>query len=640
MTRFQDLSIRHKLRAVILVISGLALLGACSAFLVHQWYSSKEDLAARMRVLAEIVGEQSTAAVEFAQEPQAAAILRTLKAERQVVAAALYARDGRLFASYGRDAGSAARVPARAGPDGHRFADGGFQVLQPLVSERERIGTFYLHSDMSAARSRLGVNLAVVALILLAAAAAVLYLSARLGGLITGPLLGLAEVAQAVSTRRDYTLRAERRGADELGRLVDGFNDMLSQIQQRDSALAQARDELEKRVQERTRELEEEVAERKSAESRLRENDLRLTEAQEIARLGSWEWTLATQKVAWSDEVYRICGLLPHKFGGGYEDFLALAHPDDRAALREALVAACAAREPLALDYRIIHPDGAVRFLHAQAKPVLDDAGRVVRLLGTLQDVSERRRAEQAIQDLNRELQARMTDLAMVNKELEGFSYSVSHDLRAPLRAIDGFSRMLIEDCGPKLDAEGRRYLDVVVENARKMGQLIDDLLAFSRMGRKSLQAAALDMGAMARQVVEELRAQHPERALEVSIGELPPGRGDPAMFRQVFVNLLSNAVKYSRGRNPGRIEIGARRDPASTVYFVRDNGVGFPMEYAHKLFEVFQRLHSAEEFEGTGVGLSLVHRIVTRHGGRVWAESALGEGATFYFSLPAASTT
>jgi len=225
--------------------------------------------------------------------------------------------------------------------------------------------------------------------------------------------------------------------------------------------------------------------------------------------------------------------------------------------------------------------------------------------------------------------------LAAVNHELEAFSYSVSHDLRAPLRAIDGFARILGEDHGPALAPEAQRLLGVIRENAVRMGRLIDDLLQFSRLGRKELEVTALDLDALARSVVDELRREGGARDIDVAIGPLPPARGDRALIRQAFVHLIGNALKFTRGRPDARVEIGSRHQQDEVAYYIRDNGVGFDMRYADKLFGVFQRLHAVEEFEGTGVGLALVQRIVHRHGGRVWAEGRVNDGATFSFTLP-----
>jgi len=229
--------------------------------------------------------------------------------------------------------------------------------------------------------------------------------------------------------------------------------------------------------------------------------------------------------------------------------------------------------------------------------------------------------------------------LAEANKELEAFAYSVSHDLRAPLRAIDGFSKIVAEDYGDKLDEDGQRQLGVIQNSARDMGKLIDDLLAFSRMGRKSLKKSKINMHTLADDVTDSLQLAEKKQRITLNIKELPSALGDRAMLREVLVNLLSNAMKFSRPKDKPAIEISGSIKGSESIYYVKDNGVGFDMKYKEKLFQVFQRLHSADEFEGTGIGLALVQRIVHRHGGRVWAESKVNKGATFYFSLPRAKS-
>ena len=249
---------------------------------------------------------------------------------------------------------------------------------------------------------------------------------------------------------------------------------------------------------------------------------------------------------------------------------------------------------------------------------------------GIIRDITERKRiAEQLIHDAEQ--------LEKANKELEAFSYSVSHDLRAPLRAIHGFARILIEEHAHEVPDEPRRLLGVIDENTRRMGRLIDDLLAFSRLGRKELDTTRVDMTDLVRAVAAELQpAEDADEPTTITVGALPAARGDRALLRQVITNLVQNAVKFSRGRPAPRIDVGTQAAvDGQNVYFVKDNGVGFDMRYAGKLFGVFQRLHSDAEFEGTGVGLATVQRIVHRHGGRVWAEAKSGEGATFFFTLP-----
>ncbi|HTK38545.1 MAG TPA: ATP-binding protein [Pyrinomonadaceae bacterium] len=269
--------------------------------------------------------------------------------------------------------------------------------------------------------------------------------------------------------------------------------------------------------------------------------------------------------------------------------------------------------------------------------PIIDEKDKVIGVVIVFRDVTERKRAEDNIRHLNETLELRVAqrtaEIEAANKELEAFSYSVSHDLRAPLRAMDGFSRIFLEDYADKLDDEGKEIIGVICDSAKTMGQLIDDLLAFSRLGRKPLETSVVDMSALAREACP--RSDSSADGADIEIGDLPIARGDSALLRQVFVNLISNAVKYSKTKDKITINVGGYRENGENVYYVRDRGVGFDMEYSNKLFGVFQRLHSADEFEGTGVGLAIVHRVIAKHGGRVWAEGEVGKGATFYFALP-----
>jgi PAS domain S-box-containing protein len=291
-------------------------------------------------------------------------------------------------------------------------------------------------------------------------------------------------------------------------------------------------------------------------------------------------------------------------------------------------------------DMRIRTPAGASRWISDASIALLDEAGQARGAIGLLQDITERKQAEAEIRQLNAALEGRVQErtaqLEAANKELEAFSYSVSHDLRAPLRAIDGFSRVLLEEHTNRLDAEGQRYLQRVRVNTQRMGQLIDDLLKFSRLSRLPIQKRPVDPAELARQALGELRPDKGQTQADIEIADLPACQADPALLRLVFVNLLDNALKYSSRRTPARIAVGWQPPgpQGEGAYFVRDNGVGFDMQYADKLFGVFQRLHGAEEFEGTGVGLATVARILRRHGGRIWAEAEVNKGATFFFTL------
>lgn len=268
-----------------------------------------------------------------------------------------------------------------------------------------------------------------------------------------------------------------------------------------------------------------------------------------------------------------------------------------------------------------------------------DETGRLTGFSVITRDISQRKEAEDEIRrlnsDLERRVEARTAELQEAYREMEAFSYSVSHDLRSPLIHISGFAELLIADAGPNLDEKSKRYLSTIVKSTQRMSRMIDDLLSFSRTSRVEMRKVRVSMGELVRSVIADLQPETADREVAWEIGDLPDVQGDPFLLRQVVFNLLSNAVKYTRKRKQARVEVGAQKKGDEMHFHVRDNGVGFDMEYASKLFGVFQRLHSASEFEGTGIGLANVRNIVKRHGGRTWAEGAVDAGATFFFSLP-----
>lgn len=413
---------------------------------------------------------------------------------------------------------------------------------------------------------------------------------------------------------------------DEQGRVQGAFaaaRDITAR-KRAEAEILKLNAELEKRVEERTKAL-------AASQERLRL-------AAEAADIGFWDWDLESNIVRWDKLMFAIYGMPPSDDGLiRYKDWTSHVHPDDvaeqEASLRDTIVKAGRNQR----EFRIIRDsDDKIRTIRASDAAIRGEGGKATHVVGINLDVTETFERLEEIRKLNASLKNRAAELETSVKELDAFSYSVSHDLRAPLRAIDGFSRIVEEDYAPKLDVEGRRLIGVIRGEAQRMGRLIDDLLTFSRLGRQKVESGRIDMEAMARKVFEELTAVEPGHVIQFNLQSIPPAFGSEAMIRQVWVNLIGNAVKFTGKRERAEIEIGVEPGEAGEqVYFVRDNGAGFDMRYADKLFGVFQRLHTHEEFPGTGVGLALVQRIVHRHGGRVWGEGEIEKGATFRFTIP-----
>ncbi|HVU23349.1 MAG TPA: PAS domain S-box protein [Opitutus sp.] len=338
----------------------------------------------------------------------------------------------------------------------------------------------------------------------------------------------------------------------------------------------------------------------------------------------------------WNAGAERIFGYTAEEIVG--KPVLELFPPDRRDEEREILERIGRGQMVDHFETERVRKDGRRVFVSVSVSPVRDESGRIVGAAKIARDITAARESREEIRRLNADLERRVAErtkeLEAANRELEAFSYSVSHDLRAPLRAMDGFSQAALEDFGPQLPEEGRHYLNRIRESAQRMGALIDDLLKLSRLSRTPVAQDLVDTEELVRLTLEELGAPWPERSVEMRVGLLPACRGDAALLKHVWSNLIANALKYTRRRRQATIEIGAVRSEGVDVFHVRDNGAGFDMRYAQKLFGVFQRLHRAEDYEGTGVGLAIVQRIVHRHRGRIWAEAAVDEGATFHFTL------
>jgi light-regulated signal transduction histidine kinase (bacteriophytochrome) len=268
-----------------------------------------------------------------------------------------------------------------------------------------------------------------------------------------------------------------------------------------------------------------------------------------------------------------------------------------------------------------------------------DDAGNITGSLSSGEDITERKLAEEQVKSLNQDLQKRAAELETVNKELDAFAYSISHDLRAPLRHIEGFLQLLKQNISASLNEQSEHYMTTILRVSNRMGRMIDDLLTFSRMERQALSKADIDLEKLIHEIIDDFKFETNDRTIKWHIGDLPVVWADRTLISSVLTNLISNAIKFTKTRSIAEIEIGGDNQQGESIIFVRDNGVGFNMTYIDKLFGAFQRLHNTREFEGSGIGLANVYRIIKRHGGRTWAEGKLDESATFYFSLPSSGT-
>lgn len=408
------------------------------------------------------------------------------------------------------------------------------------------------------------------------------------------------------------------------------------------------------------------ITDRKQAEIALQEKEEQLRLALEFTHIGMWDWHIQPDRLFWNENTPRLIDLPLDQLEVTVQSWVDRVHADDRGWVYQQVTHALETHTTYEAEYRVVWQDGTVRWLLGKGRGLYNEAGQAVRMVGVILDITERQialhkrqQAEAALQQLNQELEARTRQLQATNHELESFSYSVSHDLRAPSRHIHGFvsvlRQYLEQGClpspestpseatsaqrsidqptiqPPAVDPKVSHYLDVIESSSRKMGLLIDGLLTLSRVGRRQMQRHPVALNALIDEAIESAQIDNPEgKAIEFCIGDLPTLHGDAVLLQQVLFNIINNAIKFSRNRDAPCIEIGSL--PDQTI-FVRDNGIGFAMPDAEHIFDAFQRLHG-QEFAGTGIGLAIVQRIIHRHNGRVWTESQPNRGATFYFQL------
>jgi PAS domain S-box-containing protein len=605
MTPFRDLPIRRKVALAIVATSAIALLLTSTAFLVYEWSTFRNATLANLTTLSRIIAENSTAALRFNSEDDARETLATLRAERDINAAAIFDAQGRRIAEYRTRNASVPESLTNIPEEGYRFSATHLDVFEPITQETRQLGTLFMQSSLAAMQQRFLLYGFIILAILATSSLVAFALSGRMQQRITEPIQELAETVQAITTQGDYSRRATKYGNDELGALTDAFNRMLEEIKER--------------------------------ERRLSASEERLRAALAAADMGTWRHDPERRESIVDENFRRIYGLPNGNATVSTDEMLARIHPEDRdrtwAAFDEVMRGL---RSHYSSDYRVMSTHG-IRWVRDRGRLVRHEDGSNY-VTGALVDISERKGAEEEIRRLNADLEQRVADrtaqLEQANRELEAFTYSVSHDLRGPLRHMSGYAEIIHDDSGNQLSNESRACLGRIVSAATRLSRLVDSLLNLSRVGRQQLILQRTRLDDLVTAAIRELEAETRDRRIEWQRQRLPIIDCDPSLMQIVFVNLISNALKYTRPREVVVIHIGMQVDNGETILLVRDNGVGFDPRFQSKLFGVFERLHSAAVFEGTGVGLATVDRIIRKHGGRIWARAAVNEGATFYFTL------
>ncbi len=364
-----------------------------------------------------------------------------------------------------------------------------------------------------------------------------------------------------------------------------------------------------------------------AARHTLQESEEHLKDAQRLAHVGSWELDLVNNFLIWSDEIYRIFEIDPRRFGASYEAFLDAIHHEDRDMVNAAYTNSLESRLPYSIDHRLLFPDGRIKHVHERCETFYDKDGNPIRSAGTVQDITDRKMAEDLI---NRQSQ----ELARSNEELEKFAYVASHDLQEPLRTIGSFTQLLARKYKGKLDSDADEFISFIVDGASRMQGLINDLLAYSRVGLKGKEFEPTDFEVLLEHVLANLKTAIDGSGAVITHDPLPSLYADPTQMEQLFQNLISNAIKF-RGEEQPRVRVSAGKKKHEWVFSFRDNGIGIEQDYFDRIFIIFQRLHGKSEYSGTGIGLAVCKKIVERHGGRIWVESEKGKGSTFYFTIP-----
>ncbi len=634
MSVLQNVTIKYKLILIIMLtcVTGLVLAGI--AFIGWEQSVLRNSMVQNLSTQAEMIAENCKAALTFQDAEDAKETLRALRVESSIVFGAVYTNDNKLFATYYRNYADIRVHPSELQESGFSFGDGLLAVFKPIVLDGEVIGTVCLRSDMSPMYSMLKRNIGVIIAVLFLSSAVALLISSRLQKVISKPILSLAGVTKAVSEEKDYSARAIKHSNDEVGSLIDGFNEMLEQIQQRDVELVDAKEKLEVRVEERTAELTtaneqltQEIAIREKAEENLRKTE----EKYRIQFEGALDAIVVTDAetgviIDCNPAVTKLVGREREELIGQHQRIL---HPPEKikGGFSKTYKEHLKNKQGQTLETQIITKKGEIKDVAVKAS-LLEVGGKKV-MQGIFRDITIRKKAELRQAQL-------LEQLENANNELKDFAYVVSHDLKAPLRGIKTLADWIITDYADKIDEDGKKQLGLLVNRVDRMHNLIDGILQYSRVGRIREEQVEVNLNELVTEVIDMISLS--ENVTIKVENELPTITCEQTRIMQVFQNLLSNAVKYM-DKPQGLIKLGCSEEKGFWKFRIVDNGPGIEEKFFGKIFQMFQTLSPRDEFESTGVGLTVVKKIVEMYGGKIWVESKFGEGSRFFFTLPKQET-
>jgi two-component system, sensor histidine kinase and response regulator len=630
--RFKNVSLQSKQTIVIMVACAAALLLACSAFVTIEVITFRKEIVHNLGTLAGMIGNASAAALEFNDPKAAAEPLNALRADTSIVFGAIYDSTGKVFAEYRSDKLPGRFSVPRVQPEGHAFEGKHLTLYREIRSQGELVGFVFLQSDVKFLNDRLQQFALVVAVVLVAVILVTFLLSTRLQRLISAPILRLAEISRAVAQQKDYAVRVPKENSDEIGELIDSFNSMLAQIQDRDTALQKAHDDLEIRVEERTRELREENEERQRAQLALRDSEERYRQMAMNASDLLYIVHPATNRIDWYGNVDQALGYENREFERTMAGWERNLHPDDFDRVMNAYTHSCEEGTAFQLEYRVRRKDGTYLYWSDRGRPIYEANGQLIKFVGACTDITERKQREAELQKAKEAAEA-------ASRAKSEFLANMSHEIRTPMNGIIGMTTLALET---SLNSEQKALLNTVRDSADALLCIINEILDFSKIeaGKMELEPVAFSVRELVEDTLLTLALRAHQKGLELAC-HIPPVVpdslvGDPVRLRQVLTNLVGNAIKFTeRGEVVVRVAVESVENRPFLHFSVSDTGIGIAKDKQDLIFEAFTQADSSTSrtYGGTGLGLTISLRLVQMMGGRIWVESEPGVGSTFHFT-------